>query len=213
MWDMGRRHTECITVSHDESAVAAAESRHIPDSLKKHGRHVDGKVFGTLAVAEHVGIGHVGAVVLGAEVLSIPARGESDLRPDTVGAVRIDKGLVGDRVAVQGRLRISLVVEAVETHGALPQGFLRSKALAVPLVGRRIGLGKVPGRPASLIRVSGNHSKASREGRQVIQMELVVSEAKDLVRSCAELWMVGKSDAPNRNEWEMRLTYASIPPT
>lgn len=140
-----------VAVGEDELAVDAGELGCVPDGLVEEAGEAGGEALGAGAVHHAVGVGDVVHLVLGSDVLAVPARGEHELGADAVLAVGVEVGLVGHEVAVEGALGRDVVVEAVEADGLLREAGLRG---GVALAG-----GKV-----ALVAVTGDHLHAVGEG-------------------------------------------------
>lgn len=154
-----------ITVGKDELARLSDKGIGSPDGLIHEARDLSLETLGAVAVHDEIGVGHVGPVVLGVEVLAVPARGEHDFGTDTVGAVGIEIVLVGHVVTVQGALGSLAIVEAVESDGTLSKIGLRSLSktgpdglLRVDILDVAAGNGVVAARG-----VAGNHAESRRE--------------------------------------------------
>jgi hypothetical protein len=167
--------TESVTVGHDKSAVATGVVAGLPDSLIQQVGKVNIEALGAVAAADAVGESDVRAVVLRIAVLAVPARGEVDLGADAIGTVLLDELLVRKVVAVEGGLGLTSVVQAVEADGALHVGLLGLDAQGGPLVLDGVGLERIPGGPGAPLAVTSNHAEARREGREVVQVVLVIA--------------------------------------
>lgn len=114
-----------IAVGNDELALAVPERVRVPDRLVEQRHEPRLEAFRAHAIHDFARIGHVGLVVVGIHVLAVPARREHQLEADSVRAVLIQVRLVRQGMAIEGRFRISVVVETVEPDGLLLQRELR----------------------------------------------------------------------------------------
>ena len=94
----------------------------------------------------------------------VPAPREHELETDAAVAVRIDVGLVGEVVAVQGCLVIlGVVVQTVEPESTLGKDFLSDLAKSGPIRLWWVRLVGVSGGVGQTRRVSSKHTEPSRE--------------------------------------------------
>jgi hypothetical protein len=162
-------------------AVLALELVGVPDGLVEERRDALGVGLGALAVVNSVGVGHVVHVVVRVE-LAVPARGEEELGTDALGAVLVEELLVGEEMAVHGRLGRLLVVQAVHADGLEAQVLLRR----LLLVEDPLGLGPVGEGQSevALVGVTGQHLEARREGLDLLALvldeEVVCEHTADL---------------------------------
>jgi hypothetical protein len=96
---------------------------------------------------------------------TVPAAGEHELKANTIQAVGIQIGLVWEEVTVQRALRSNTgcIVETVETESSLTKevlSFIDAGPIRLWDVGNWV-------REVSLVRVTRNHLKASREGSDI----------------------------------------------
>lgn len=96
----------------------------VPDGLVEERRQTDVKTLGALATINQVRVGYMALVVLGINILAVPARREEEFGTDTVGAVGIHVRLVGQEVTETGTFRSLVVVEAVEAKRLLRESAL-----------------------------------------------------------------------------------------
>jgi hypothetical protein len=143
--------TSWVTVREDELTIHAVELSGVPDSLVEEARETDGEVRGARAVHDGAGVCDVIHLVLGSNVLAVPARGEHQLGADAVLAVGVEVGLVGHEMAVEGALGREAVVEAVEADGLLGEALLG-------------GRGGLASGEVALVGVAGDHLHAVGEG-------------------------------------------------
>ena len=99
-------------------------------------------------------------MVIGINILAVPAAGKHELEADTVEAVGVKVGLVWKEVAVEGSFGSGSVVETVEAEGLLGEGKL-ADLVATPIALWRIG--NRPGEVA-LTLVARDHLETFREG-------------------------------------------------
>ena len=104
-----------------------------------------------------------------------PTRGEHELKTNSIGAVRVEIGLVGKIVAHEGGLSWLGIVEAVDANGQLFENILVDVAFRPPHGLFGIGGVAVPrgGEVAPLV-VSSNHPKAWLEWLDIFAVEEIV---------------------------------------
>lgn len=160
-----------ITVGDDELAVHASEWLGNPDGLVEESGEAGVEALGAFTAIDLARVGDMGLVVLGVEVLSVPAGWEHDLKTETVCTGVVDERALGESVSVHGGLWRAGVVETVEADGLLAQGRL-SLLLLGPAELWRIRLleGEV-----TETSISRNHTKASRECLDILSIQEVVT--------------------------------------
>lgn len=114
----------------------------------------------------------MGCVVLRVEILAIPARGEHQLKANSIGTVLIQISLVRQEVTFERGLGWFVVVQAIEPNGLLAQSFLGTLSTS-PLGLGRIGNG--PGEVA-LEGITCQHAEVLREGSDVLSVQKVVAK-------------------------------------
>jgi hypothetical protein len=175
VWECGgggreRKRTGGVTVGPDELAVFAVKGVGVPDGLEEERGETDREILGAVAAVDHAGVRDVALVVIGVNVLAVPARGEEELGADTLRAVGIEVTLVGHEVAVARALGLAGVVHAVEAERLLHESLL-GHVIGGPLRCRRVGDGTGE---VTHARVSGNHLEALGESLDVVSDKHVV---------------------------------------
>lgn len=162
--------TSWVTVGDDELAVHASEWLGDPDGLVEESGEAGAKALGTVTAVDLARIGDVRLVVLGVEVLSVPARWEHDLKTETVCTGVVDERALGESVSVHGGLWRAGVVETVEADG-----FLAQSRLSLLLLGPA-GLWRIRLLEGEVTEtgISRNHTKASRECLDILSIQEVV---------------------------------------
>jgi hypothetical protein len=164
------KHTSGVTVGPDKLTSLALESVGVPDGLVEERGETSLETLGALSTINHAGVSDVALVVLGGDILAVPARREHDLGADTVGAVLVHELLVGKEVTVAGALRGLVVVHAVEAKRLLHESLLGHVVLG-PLVGWRVGNGTGE---VAVTAVTSEHLEALGESLEVLAEEEVV---------------------------------------
>ena len=113
-----------VAVGPDELAALALEGVGVPDGLVEKGGKTGLVTLRARATVNQVGVCHVRLVVIGCDILAVPARREEDLGANAVGAVSVEEVLVWHEVAVARALGGLVVVEAVEAQGLLHERLL-----------------------------------------------------------------------------------------
>lgn len=159
-----------VTVGDDELAVHAGEWLGDPDGLVEESGETGAKALGAITAVDLAGVGNVGLVVLGVEVLSIPAGWEHDLKTETVCTGVVDERALGESVSVHGSLWRAGVVETVEADG-----FLAQSRLSLLLLGPT-GLWRIRLHEGEVTEtgISRNHTKASRECLDILSIQEIV---------------------------------------
>lgn len=160
--------TSGVAVGNDKLAGLALEVVGSPDDFVEQSDQAGVEALGAVAVLDEIRVGHVRLVVLGIDVLSVPARRESQLETNAVGAVLVEVLLGGHEVAEQRSLRGLGVIQAVETESALLEVGLRCLAHGSPVGLRRVGLGGVAEGVVTAQVASGDHLEALGEGLDVV---------------------------------------------
>lgn len=161
-----------VTMGHDEVTLVVLEGSGVPNSFEEERNDAGLEAFGAGSVHDERGVGDVRGVVIGVDILAVPARWEHQLETDTIGAVGVQVVLVGQKVTAQRRFGLGLVVQAVEPKGLLLEGGLRTLFTGpLRLGGIRDGPGEVP-----LEGVTGNHAEALWESLDILTVQEVVTK-------------------------------------
>jgi hypothetical protein len=112
-------HTSNITVGDDELAVLTNKGIGGPDGFVEKTGKLDVEAFRASAVHHEIGICDVTPVVRRVDVLAIPAGREHDLESNAIGAIGVKIAFLGEVVAVQRSLGVSMVVQAIEAESSL----------------------------------------------------------------------------------------------
>lgn len=165
-----------VTHGKSELAVLASEELSGPDGLVEKEGVVHIVPLGALALLDQVGVGNVAVVVVGVGLTGTAAR-ETDLETHAVRAVLVHVRLGWKLVAVERRLRVAVVVEAVEAESALGQ-----PELVIGLLGP--GAERLVGERAvevTSVLVTSDGTEALREGLDVVHVvEVVGKKTTDL---------------------------------
>jgi hypothetical protein len=160
--------TSGIAVANNKVSVCILEGIRVPDGLEEQGNEAGLKTFRACTVLDQVGEGHVALVVLGINILAVPARGEGNFKAKSIGTVGIQVRLVGHVVAVERGLGLLGVVQAVEAECTLSQIRLVGLAKGLPVGLGRVRLRRVAEGVVAAVCVSGNHAETVREGLDVL---------------------------------------------
>jgi hypothetical protein len=112
--------TKLITGGEQKLSTLASNSGDVPDGLEEQRRKAHGVTIGTVTIVHGRGVGHVGAVVLGIGVDTIPAAREKDLGTQTVRALEV----LGNGVDSESSVGRLVVVQAVKTDSPLTKEVL-----------------------------------------------------------------------------------------
>ena len=171
-----------VAIREHELACLAGELARVDNGLEE--QLVDGEIVAFRAgatVDAGVGKSDVRFEVVGFEIFAVPALWKEELEAKAVDAIGVNVGFVGQEVAVERGLGVSLVVEAVEANGLLAQGGLRDVG-ATP---GHLGIGHRE-RKVALVWIARNHLEAVGHGagKGVITVDedrgvLVVGQVRD----------------------------------
>ena len=161
-----------VTMGHDEVTLVVLEGSGVPDSLEEERNDTGLEALGAGSIHDKRGVGDVGGVVVGVDILAVPAGWEHQLETDTIRAVRVQIVLVGQEVTTERRFGLGLVVQTVEPKGLLFEGGLGTLCTSPLRLGRiRDGPGEVP-----LEGITGNHAEALGESLDIFTVQEVVTK-------------------------------------
>lgn len=161
-----------VTVGPNKLSCLALERIGVPDGFVEKGGQANWEALGTIAAVDQAGVGDMTLVVIGGNILSIPARSKHDLGADAIGAVVFHVLLGGQEVAVARTFRRLAVVHAVHSNGLLTK-----RQLCFIRVGpgrcRRV---RHRARKVAKTRVAGEHLEALGESLDVVAQEKIVGK-------------------------------------
>jgi uncharacterized protein YqhQ len=126
-------HTSRIAIRAQEHAIPAYEFLRVVNNLVEQTGKADRMTRRARTIHYRCGIRYVIFMIVGVDVLAVPARWEHEFEADAVFAMRIHVSFIGQEMAVQGAFGILRIVEAVESDGFLAEGGLRGlRRVAAP---------------------------------------------------------------------------------
>lgn len=178
-----RKLTSWITSRKEELSIIINKGVGVPDGLEEKRYKLGLEAFRAGTSHDEIRECNVGSVVIGVEVLAVPAAGKHELETKTVEAVGVKVVLVGHEVTVEGCLGSGVVVQAVEAKGLLLKGKLTDLVAAPFTLG---GIGDWPSEVTETL-VTGDHAETLRESSDVSGSVAGVSVEKVVCKHTASL--------------------------